>query len=203
LFDVTIPKPLGVIPKNFPKRPGVGIASIKPDGNTSLHNDQVLLKDKNAMFILEGDEVVGINEEMCEGKDVEEVGAMVKAAEGDSITLKLCRNYQQGPVKVVWKPTLKIATMKRGSSLRVCEEFLGANVRFGCEDGWCSSCWHANELYMNTYRICKNVVPPTWDSVLPFILISAAELRRSKGVVIKNLVQADGVLPPREDGKIR
>lgn len=26
---------------------------------------------------------------------------------------------------------------------KACEETLGANVRYSCEDGWCSSCWHA------------------------------------------------------------
>ena len=29
IFDVTIPKPLGITPKEFPNRPGVGIAGIK------------------------------------------------------------------------------------------------------------------------------------------------------------------------------
>lgn len=29
MFDVTLLKPLGLTPKNFPNRPGVGIAKIK------------------------------------------------------------------------------------------------------------------------------------------------------------------------------
>eukprot|EP00439_Symbiodinium_sp_Y106_P059174 s3973_g8.t1 len=33
VFDVTIPKPLGLVPANFPNRPGVGVAKITPDSS--------------------------------------------------------------------------------------------------------------------------------------------------------------------------
>mmetsp|Transcript_66785 Transcript_66785/g.118210 ORF Transcript_66785/g.118210 Transcript_66785/m.118210 type:complete len:300 (+) Transcript_66785:40-939(+) len=202
LFDVTIQKPLGLVPKNFPKRPGVGVAKINDGGNTDLHNREVLLEDKDAMFVLEGDEVVGVNGKICEGRDVEEMGALVQASDGDSVTLTLCRNYVSGPVKILWKPSLMTATYNRKAILRICEENLGANVRYGCENGWCTSCWHAEESYMNVYRICKNTVPKDWDSALPLVLMSGAHTKRTTGLQVKQLPQADGVRPPREDGKL-
>eukprot|EP00434_Breviolum_minutum_P035798 symbB.v1.2.031701.t1/scaffold3709.1/size51634/5 len=184
VFDVTLPKPLGLTPRNFPNRPGVGVAKINPGGNTDLWNRQVLLEDADGMFIMEGDEVVAVNGTVCEGQDLEKVSKLVKESEGDTLTLKLVRNYLTGPVKIVWKPSLKMATYKRGAILRACEETLGANVRYSCEDGWCSSCWHAEENYMTVYRICK------------------MDVKNTKGVLCKNLMQADGVKPPRKDGKM-
>jgi len=202
VFDVTLPKPLGLTPRNFPNRPGVGVAKINPGGNTDLWNRQVLLEDADGMFIMEGDEVVAVNGTLCEGQDLEKVSKLVKESEGDTLTLKLVRNYLTGPVKIVWKPSLKMATYKRGALLRACEETLGANVRYSCEDGWCSSCWHAEDNYMTVYRICKMDVPPKWDNVMPFVLLSALEVKNTKGVLCKNLMQADGVKPPRKDGKM-
>lgn len=202
VFDVTLSKPLGLTPKNFPNRPGVGIAKIKEGGNTDLWNKKVLLEDADGMFVMEGDEVVAVNGTLCEGQDLEQVSKLVKESEGDSLTLKLVRNYLTGPVKIVWKPSLKMATYKRGALLRACEETLGANVRYSCEDGWCSSCWHAEDNYMTVYRICKMDVPPKWDNVMPFVLLSALEVKNTKGVLCKNLMQADGIKPPRKDGKL-
>jgi len=202
IFDVTIPKPLGITPKEFPNRPGVGIAGIKEGGNTDLWNKEVLLNDAEGMFVLEGDEVVAVNGTFCEGGDLKTVSKLVKESEGDSVTLKLVRNYLRGPVKIVWKPSLKMATYKRKALLRACEETLGANVRYSCEDGWCSSCWHAEETYMTVFRICKMDVPEKWDNVVPFVLLSALEVKNTKGVLVKNLMQADGVKPPRQDGKL-
>lgn len=199
VFDVTIAKPLGIVPQAFPTRPGVGIAKIKEGGNADLLNNKVILEGGEGMWILEGDEVVAVNGKMCEGQGLDVMNALVKEAEGDAITLTLVRNVQAGPVKVVWMPTKKMATMKRGTSLRVCEEWLGARVRFSCENGWCSSCWHVDDHYDAVYRICKNVVPYTWDNVLPLILIAKDEAKRRKGLDVKYLLQADGLLPPRQD----
>eukprot|EP00439_Symbiodinium_sp_Y106_P047830 s477_g6.t1 len=210
IFDVTIPKPLGITPKEFPNRPGVGIAGIKegPPGvsveyvsmllerlllaDLDLWNKEVLLNDAEGMFVLEGDEVVAVNGTFCEGGDLKTVSKLVKESEGDSVTLKLVRNYLRGPVKIVWKPSLKMATYKRKALLRACEETLGANVRYSCEDGWCSQ----------VFRICKMDVPEKWDNVVPFVLLSALEVKNTKGVLVKNLMQADGVKPPRQDGKL-
>ncbi|CAE7246329.1 unnamed protein product [Symbiodinium sp. CCMP2592] len=189
IFDVTITKPLGITPKEFPNRPGVGIAGIKTGGNTDLWNKEVLLNDAEGMFVLEGDEVVAVNGTFCEGGDLKTVSKLVKESEGDSVTLKLVRNYLRGPVKIVWKPSLKMATYKRKALLRACEETLGANVRYSCEDGWCSSCWHAEETYMTVFRICKMDVPEKWDNVVPFVLLSALEVKNTKGVLVKNLMR--------------
>ncbi|CAJ1419672.1 unnamed protein product [Effrenium voratum] len=150
VFDVTLPKPLGITPRNFPNRPGVGIAGIKPGATPDLYNKKVLLQDAPGMFVLEGDEVVAVNGTLCEGQDLQNVSQLVKESEGDTLTLKLVRNYLTGPVKIIWKPSLKMATYKRGAILRACEETLGANVRYSCEDGWCSSCWHAEAARLGT-----------------------------------------------------
>eukprot|EP00931_Biecheleriopsis_adriatica_P074896 TRINITY_DN48872_c0_g1_i1.p1 TRINITY_DN48872_c0_g1~~TRINITY_DN48872_c0_g1_i1.p1 ORF type:complete len:339 (+),score=64.52 TRINITY_DN48872_c0_g1_i1:87-1019(+) len=199
IFDVTIPKPLGLVPKNFPNRPGVGVAKIKEDGNTDLLNKRVLLDDEEGMWVLEGDEVIAVNDVLCEGKDLEEVSLLVKAAKGDSIKLTLCRNTLSGPVKIIWKPSMKMATYNRKAILRTCEENLGARVRYSCEDGWCSSCWHAEEKYLTVFRICKHTVPKDWDNVMPFVLCSALEIKNTKGLLVQNLMQSDGVKPPRQD----
>jgi hypothetical protein len=41
VFDVTLPKPLGLTPKNFPNRPGVGIAKIKEGAGVPLRKFRV------------------------------------------------------------------------------------------------------------------------------------------------------------------
>uniref|UniRef100_A0A7S4QPE4 PDZ domain-containing protein n=1 Tax=Alexandrium monilatum TaxID=311494 RepID=A0A7S4QPE4_9DINO len=196
VFDVTIPKPLGVTPKNFQNRPGVGIAQIKPDGNTADLNNRVILEGFESMFVLEGDEVIAVDGVDCEGKNLDYVGALVKSAPGDSITLTLCRNYQKGPVKVVWMPGEEMITMNRGSLLRTCAETARAEVRYSCKDGWCSSCWHTEDTSDLVHRICKFNIPKDWDNVKPLVLLRADFAFKTKGLLVKNLMQADGWLPP-------
>jgi len=196
VFDVTIPKPLGVTPRNFQNRPGVGIAQIKPDGNTADLNTRVILEGFESMFVLEGDEVIAVDGIDCEGKNLDYVGALVKSATGDSITLTLCRNYQKGPVKVVWLPGEEMITMNRGSLLRTCAETARAEVRYSCKDGWCSSCWHTEDTSDLVHRICKFNIPKDWDNVKPLMLLRADFAFKTKGLLVKNLMQADGWLPP-------
>lgn len=200
IFDVTITKPLGLVPQAFGNRPGVGVAKIKPDGNTAKHNEEVIVRGMDAMFVLEGDEVIAVNGVDTEGKDIEVVGDLVKNAEGDSITLKLCRNYQKGPVKTVWYPGGEQVTLKRGAVLRLGAEALNVDVIYGCKDGYCSKCWHACDVTNTVYRICKNVVPVEWDNVCPLILNRADVVLEQLGVPVTKLMQADGILVPAPPG---
>ncbi|CAK0792095.1 unnamed protein product, partial [Prorocentrum cordatum] len=117
VFTVTIPKPLGLTPADFPNRPGVGVAKIAPEGNTDVLNNKVLLESHPGMFVLEGDEVVAVNGTSVEGKSLDVVGPMVKESEGDSVTLTLVRYYNSGPVKVIFIPSKKTCTMKRGAEI--------------------------------------------------------------------------------------
>lgn len=200
VFDVVIPKPLGVIPKNFTNRPGVGIAQIKEGGNCEALNERVILQGEEGMWVLEGDEVIAVDGIQCEAKSLDFVGPLVKSAPGDTVTLTLCRNYQKGPVKVVWKPGDEMITMTRGSLLRSCAEAANADVRYSCKDGWCSSCWHTEETSDLVHRICKFPVPQDWDNVKPLVLLRADYTFKTKGLLVKNLMQADGYIPPAPIG---
>jgi len=199
-FEVTIPKPLALVPRDFPNRPGVGVAQIKPDGNTDKYNQDCILHGKDGMFVLEGDEVVSVNGVDCQGKGLAVVGGLVKGAEGDSITIGLLRNYQVGPVKVVWEPGPKLITMKRNVLLRIGAETAGADVVYGCRDGFCSSCWHAEEGTNLIHRICKLTIPNSWDNVTPLYLLRSDEFKDRTGMSVTNMLQVDGLIPPAPVG---
>eukprot|EP00929_Paragymnodinium_shiwhaense_P008659 TRINITY_DN112625_c0_g1_i1.p1 TRINITY_DN112625_c0_g1~~TRINITY_DN112625_c0_g1_i1.p1 ORF type:complete len:354 (+),score=93.81 TRINITY_DN112625_c0_g1_i1:92-1153(+) len=200
VFEVSIPKPLGLIPQNFGKRPGVGIAKIKDEGNTYKHNWRILIEDEPGMFVLEGDEVVAVNGQYCEGGDKDQIGDIIKNSEGDSVTLKLARNFHLGPVKVVFEPGHHMITMKRGPFLRNGAEAAGADVKYGCRDGFCSSCWHAEESTMLIHRICRMAIPKDWDNVQPMKLLRSDEVRNRTGMSVYSLMQADGIIPPPPPG---
>mmetsp|Transcript_45076 Transcript_45076/g.94202 ORF Transcript_45076/g.94202 Transcript_45076/m.94202 type:complete len:270 (+) Transcript_45076:78-887(+) len=157
VFDVTIPKPLGLVPANFPNRPGVGVAKITPDGNTDQLNRRVIVDGDEGMWVLEGDEVVAVNGESVEGKSLDEVGPLVKNSEGDSVTLTLCRHYMAGPVKVVFLPSGKVATMKRGIEILKAAEVGVEDVSFSCKEGWCHACWHTDPMFGTVYRACSAI----------------------------------------------
>lgn len=187
LFDVTIPKPLGLVPANFPNRPGVGVAKINPDGNTDQLNKRVIIDGEEGMWVLEGDEVVAVNGTNVEGKSLDEVGPLVKNSEGDSVTLSLCRHYMAGPVKVVFLPSGKVATMKRGIEISKAAEVGVEDVSFSCKEGWCKACWHTDPMFGICYRACsaysrkkpppKNprTIPMTWNNVVPLWLLNWRE----------------------------
>jgi len=193
VFDVVIPKPLGLIPANFPNRPGVGVARINPDGNTDALNKKVLIDNEPGMFVLEGDEVLAVNGQTVEGKDLEDVAPLVKASEGDSITLTLCRHHGVGPVKVVFLPSGAMATMKRGAEIRQATSVGVQEVSYSCQEGWCKSCWHTETMWGTVFRACdasspkrpppKNprTIPANWVNVLPLFLMNWPEsLKRAK-----------------------
>ena len=49
------------------------------------------------MWVLEGDEVIAINGTSCKGADLDGVVALVAGSEGDTVTLRLSRNYLKAP----------------------------------------------------------------------------------------------------------
>mmetsp|Transcript_13256 Transcript_13256/g.31411 ORF Transcript_13256/g.31411 Transcript_13256/m.31411 type:complete len:316 (+) Transcript_13256:96-1043(+) len=190
VFDVTIPKPLGLVPANFPNRPGVGVAKITPDGNTDQLNRRVIVDGEEGMWVLEGDEVVAVNGETVEGKSLDEVGPLVKNSEGDSVTLTLCRHYMAGPVKVVFLPSGKVATMKRGIEILKAAEVGVEDVSFSCKEGWCHACWHTDPMFGTVYRACSAIsrkrpppknprrIPEKWNNVVPLWLLNWRESQR-------------------------
>lgn len=184
VFDVTIPKPLGLIPADFPNRPGVGVAKITPDGNTDLLNKRVIVDGQPGMWVLEGDEIVAVNGQLVEGLGLEQVSALVKASEGSELTLTLCRYYMASPVKVVFMPSGQCATMKRGVEIRKAADIGVQEVSYSCKEGWCKACWHTDPMFGTVYRACnasspkkpapKNprTIPATWNSVVPLWLLN-------------------------------
>uniref|UniRef100_A0A7S4RJZ7 PDZ domain-containing protein n=1 Tax=Alexandrium monilatum TaxID=311494 RepID=A0A7S4RJZ7_9DINO len=190
VFDVTIPKPLGLVPANFPNRPGVGIAKINEDGNADKLNRRVLFDNEPGMWILEGDEVIAVNGVTVEGKDLSEVGPLVKESEGDSITLTLCRAYMAGPVKVLFMPTKKVATMKRGIEISNAAKVGVEEVSYSCKEGWCRSCWHTDAFWGTQFRACSafskkrpppdipRTIPMQWNNVMPMVLLNYGESQR-------------------------
>lgn len=199
IFEVTIPKPLGLIPRDFPNRPGVGVAKINEDGNTDKLNKRVILEGGPGMWVLEGDEVVGVNGEDCQGKSLDKIGPMVKEAPGDSVTLKLCRYYFAGPVKVVFLPSNKTAVMKRGAEISSAAKVGVQEVSFSCKEGWCKACWHTDPMFKIVYRACNTVslkrpppknpreIPKKWNNVVPLWLIG----RRDAKKLAKEAAQRD------------
>mmetsp|Transcript_80122 Transcript_80122/g.158732 ORF Transcript_80122/g.158732 Transcript_80122/m.158732 type:complete len:353 (+) Transcript_80122:72-1130(+) len=193
VFEVTIPKPLGFKPANFPNRPGVGVAKVFEEGNTDERNRKILIENEPGMFVLEGDEVIAVNGTNVEGKTVDDVGPLVKNAEGDSITLTLCRAYYSGPVKVVFMPAGKFATMRRGIEITNAARVGVQEVSYSCKEGWCRSCWHTDTMWGTIYRACNSrspkkpppknprTIPEKWDNVMPLVLLNWPEtLRREK-----------------------
>eukprot|EP00933_Yihiella_yeosuensis_P083193 TRINITY_DN97372_c0_g1_i1.p1 TRINITY_DN97372_c0_g1~~TRINITY_DN97372_c0_g1_i1.p1 ORF type:complete len:311 (-),score=52.35 TRINITY_DN97372_c0_g1_i1:388-1320(-) len=187
VFDVTIPKPLGLNPANFPNRPGVGVAKITPGGNTDILNRKVIVDNEEGMWVLEGDEVVAVNGESVEGKTTSEVGPLVRDSEGDSVTLTLCRSYYAGPVKVVFLPSGKTATMKRGIEISSAAKVGVEDVSFSCKEGWCKACWHSDQTWGTVFRACESYsskrpppklsrrIPEKWDNVMPLVLLNWKE----------------------------
>eukprot|EP00929_Paragymnodinium_shiwhaense_P025114 TRINITY_DN15263_c0_g1_i2.p1 TRINITY_DN15263_c0_g1~~TRINITY_DN15263_c0_g1_i2.p1 ORF type:complete len:347 (-),score=76.51 TRINITY_DN15263_c0_g1_i2:59-1099(-) len=190
-FDVTIKKPLGLTPANFPgDRKGVGVARIAEDGNTDKLNHQILIEEKEGMFVLEGDEVVAVNGESVQFESLDKVGPLVKESPGDSVTLTLCRYYMAGPVKVVFLPSGKTATMNRKAEIAQAAKVGVQDVAYSCEEGWCRTCWHTDTMWGTLYRCCdaysrkrpppKNPrrIPEKWVNVLPLVLANWEETKK-------------------------
>eukprot|EP00439_Symbiodinium_sp_Y106_P024769 s1451_g3.t1 len=108
----------------------------------------------------------------------------------DSVTLTLCRHYMAGPVKVVFLPSGKVATMKRGIEILKAAEVGVEDVSFSCKEGWCHACWHTDPMFGTVYRACSAIsrkrpppknprrIPEKWNNVVPLWLLNWRESQR-------------------------
>mmetsp|Transcript_127947 Transcript_127947/g.272854 ORF Transcript_127947/g.272854 Transcript_127947/m.272854 type:complete len:303 (-) Transcript_127947:186-1094(-) len=176
VFDVTIPKPLGVKMQKFPQRKGVGIIEIVPGGNTDELNFQVCVDDGPGMWVLEGDRVMAVNGTICEEDEIDGIVKLVGESEGDEITLTLMRNTRKGPIKVVLKPENQVVTVRRNSRLSAAAEYCaGKELTYGCIDGWCGTCWHRERSTNGIFKPCCDVLTADWDNVMPLVLTPKPE----------------------------
>lgn len=180
LFDVTIPKPLGVKMEKFPawsKVDGIGISQIVDGGNTDKINEAVCVRDEPGMWVLEGDQVMAIDGEDVEFSDMDEIVDLVtNSEEPDRVTLTLMRNTRRGPVRVVffekdgnWKKGMW-ATVRRGAPLSAAADATGQGSKYGCIDGWCGTCWHRERATNGVFKPCADVLTGDWDNVMPLAL---------------------------------
>jgi len=194
VFDVTIPKPLGIKIDYYPavtKKKGVGIAGIQEGGNTDKLNVAVCIQDGPGMWVLEGDRIMAIDGEDCEDEPIGDITQRVVQSEGDSITLTLMRNTRKGPIRVVMLPEGKMSTVKRGSRLSVAAEYsLGRELKFGCVDGWCGTCWHRERSTNGVFKPCSDLLTGDWDNTMPLALYPKPE----------RAGDSSGMMLPRGDG---
>jgi len=175
VFDVTIPKPLGLKMEIFPQRSGVGISEIVKDGNTDKVNQDVILNETEGMWVLEGDRVMAVNGEDTDDSNIEEVVELIIAA-GDSVTLTLMRNTRKGPIKVIYLPENLQATVRRGARLSsAAEAAIGRELKYGCIDGWCGTCWHRERTTNGIFKPCCDVLTGDWDNVMPLVITPKPE----------------------------
>jgi len=176
VFDIKIPRPLGAELRAFPDRPGVGVAAILEGGNTWRLNAKVFDEGVPSPWVLEGDEVVGINGTPCEGEGIDEVVALIAASEDPEVTLRLSRNWLQspkGPVKTVFMPSGKLAAVSRGDKLEQVATLAEEEVKYSCCEGWCGTCWHKEPGTGVVHKMCQDEVPRIWDNIVPLVLTAA------------------------------
>lgn len=196
VFDVTIPKPLGVKMERLPskKEPsgfkGVGISEIVKEGNTDELNKKVCITEEDpGMWVLEGDRVVAVDGEDTLDATVDDVVQLVMKNEKDTIDLTLLRSTRRGPIKVVIMPEGLYATVRRNSRLSAAAEYaFGKELKYGCVDGWCGTCWHRERTTNGIFKPCCDVLTGDWDNVMPLVIYPKPE-RQGDG----NLMNPRGV----------
>merc|ERR1719207_392417 len=119
IYDVRLPKPLGMRLETFPNRPGIGVREIIEGANAHKNNEDVIFNQADGMWILEGDELVAVSDQVVVGGQMDDALALIGEA-GDEVTL----------------------TVKRNITLSAACAYAGLDVKFGCTDGWCGTCWH-------------------------------------------------------------
>jgi len=166
-FDVQISKPLGVELLEYPNRPGVGIARIVDGGSIFALNQTVFEGNEPATYVLEGDEVIAVNGEDCEGADLDEVLELIDGADAGSFTMRLARNWiiaPKSPVKVVFRgDTVTSATVKRRGTLRGAVDLAGLSIDY-LPDKW--RCITTGEVYSLSGSKTKEI----YDVSRPLIL---------------------------------
>eukprot|EP00448_Togula_jolla_P009169 CAMPEP_0170605886 /NCGR_PEP_ID=MMETSP0224-20130122/20210_1 /TAXON_ID=285029 /ORGANISM="Togula jolla, Strain CCCM 725" /LENGTH=315 /DNA_ID=CAMNT_0010930915 /DNA_START=40 /DNA_END=987 /DNA_ORIENTATION=+ len=176
LFDVDIQKPLGLRLQPFPQKEGVGVSLVVEGGNADILNRAVCVDDQPGMWVLEGDALMAINGQDCSDSSIEEIAEMVSASGSDVVKLTLMRNTRKGPVKVVILPDGKMSTVKRGAKLSVAAEWTKEKeLKYGCTDGWCGTCWHRERTTNGIFKPCCDVLTGDWDNVMPLVLTAKPE----------------------------
>mmetsp|Transcript_66793 Transcript_66793/g.124802 ORF Transcript_66793/g.124802 Transcript_66793/m.124802 type:complete len:304 (-) Transcript_66793:142-1053(-) len=175
VFDVVIPKPLGLRLQEYPQRDGVGVAELFEGGNAYELSRKVIFEENDGMWILEGDQVLAIDGQDVEDFTVDEMADVIKANAGDSVTLTLQRNTRLGPIRVVVMPEGVQATVRRGIRLSAATEYAGRESDFGCIDGWCGTCWHRERSTNGVFKPCCDVLTGDWDNTMPMVLTPKPE----------------------------
>jgi hypothetical protein len=180
IFDVCIPKPLGLKIENFPqsKREGAGIAAIQPGGNADMVNRKVIIDDEpgSGMWLLEGDKILAVNGVDCEDGNIDRIVGTIVGSEESQVTLTLERNTRLGPIKVVLLPEGFMKTVRRGARLScAAEAAAGKELKYGCIDGWCGTCWHRERTTDGVFKPCCDQLTGDWDNVMPLVLTPKPE----------------------------
>lgn len=175
LFEVTIPKPLGMAIREFPRGEGIGVSEIIEGGNCDKVSKKVYIDDESGMWVLEGDKIMGINGVNVEDEDMDTLLDLIKKG-GNEITFTLMRNTRKGPIKVVMMPGGESATVRRGARLSQAAEYaFGKELKYGCIDGWCGTCWHRERVTNEVFKPCSDVLTGDWDNVMPLVLTPKPE----------------------------
>lgn len=175
LFDVVIPKPMGVKMQKFPQKDGIGILEIVKGGNTDELNRRVCVDEDPGMWVLEGDRVMAVNDRNAEEATIEDIIQLVGLS-GDTVKLTLLRNTRKGPIKVVMMPEGQMAVVRRNARLSCAAEYAaGKELKYGCIDGWCGTCWHRERSTNGIFKPCCDVLTGDWDNVMPLVLTPKPE----------------------------
>jgi len=180
VFDVTIPKPLGLKIENFTqkgKEGAAGISLIQPNGNADKVNRKVCVDDVpgSGMWVLEGDKIVAVNGVDCEDGNIDKIVELIVGSE-DEVSLTLSRNTRLGPIKVVMLPEGFMTTVRRGARLSsAAEAAAGRELKYGCIDGWCVTCWHRERTTDGIFKPCCDQLTGDWDNVMPLVLTPKPE----------------------------
>lgn len=173
IFDVTIPKPMGVKIQMFPQenRKGMGVSEVVDDGNCDQVNRRVIIDEEPGMWVMEGDQLLCVDGVDVERGSIDDVVNIVSNNGKDEVTLTLLRDTRRGPVKIVMMPGGKMETVRRNCRLSAAGEYAKQGVlKYGCLDGWCGTCWHRERTTNGVFKPCSDLITEDWDSVLPMVL---------------------------------
>jgi len=178
VFDVIVPKPMGIKLELFPQanRRGIGISQVVPGGNSDDINRKVCIQDEPGMWILEGDQLLAVDGTDCEEGTIQDVVELVSNNGKDEVKLTLMRDTRRGPVKVVVMPDGAMETIRRGCRLSAAAEYAkGGELKYGCIDGWCGTCWHRERVTNMIFKPCCDVITEDWDNVMPLVIFPKPE----------------------------
>merc|ERR1719253_665633 len=139
-------------------------------------NRRVCINEDPGMWVLEGDRVMAVNDVSVEAGSIEDIVGIVQGSQEDHVKLTLMRNTKKGPIKVIMMPEGRFATVKRNAKLAQAAEWAaGKELKYGCIDGWCGTCWHRERSTNGIFKPCCDVLTSEWDSVMPLVLYPKPE----------------------------